>query len=269
MTFPILMYHEITDHPERIKKIRGIDPEYSLPTWKFEQQIAFLHENRYRSISLDELIQPKVDTNRACLITFDDGYIGNLECAYPILQNYGFTGVVFVPPYFIAKDRYLMNWDQLRWLAGNGFSIQSHTFTHATLEKMNDKEIYHELAESKRVIEEQIGREVKHLSLPYGNYKKSVFALAAQAGYASVFTSRLKHSLDGQPLTFGRIAIKDSYSFTTYVKLINGDKRVLFKLQSQQVLKNSIKRLIGMDRYRTIYRYVKSVNIVHRLRKQP
>ena len=93
---PVLMYHEVTNIPERPKKIRRIDPQYSIISQKFEEQMLYLFEHGYETISPDTLTHHQKDSNQKCVITFDDGLIGNFTTAYPILSKYQFKATIFV-----------------------------------------------------------------------------------------------------------------------------------------------------------------------------
>jgi peptidoglycan/xylan/chitin deacetylase (PgdA/CDA1 family) len=186
---PILMYHEVTDYPEKLKSKKMIDPEYSLPTQKFEEQIAYLYEKGYNVLSIDDIVRPQTMDFKTCAITFDDGYIGNFNYAYPILKKYGYSATLFISTKYVSMLEQMMNWDQLRELASHGFSIQSHTATHPALEELEDKDIFYELSESKKIIESEIGKDVKYLSLPFGSYKRNVTRIAREVGYAGVLTS--------------------------------------------------------------------------------
>jgi peptidoglycan/xylan/chitin deacetylase (PgdA/CDA1 family) len=254
------MYHDVTEQPEGDKKIRNIDPEYSLSVSQFEEQIAFLHARGYKSITLQDLPGDLEEGGRRCLITFDDGYIGNYTHAYPILKKYGFTAVFFVIPMYIGSAEYWMSWQQLREMAAEGFSIQSHTWSHPALESVDEDSIQYELTESKKVIEREVGIPVDCLSLPFGSQKKEVFEIARQSGFATVMTSSLSMIRKAsQPLVVGRIPVKSSYSMHTFEKLVTREKRIHFHLQWAERIKGLIKKGIGINNYRAIYRRVKGI----------
>jgi len=70
-----------------------------------------------------------------------------------------------------------------------GMSIQSHTVTHQPLAHMGEERVLFELSESKRVIEERLGQEVRHLSLPHGSKNGKTWPIAKEIGYLSICTS--------------------------------------------------------------------------------
>lgn len=255
------MYHEVTDTPERQKKIRTIDPSYSLAVQEFEEQMAYLHDHGYQAISPAELIRQPTRTENACLITFDDGHVGNYEFAFPVLQKYQFTATFFVTVRDIAAESF-MSWNQLRELSRYGFSIQSHTMTHPALEELDDDEIYYELAESKKIIEEKVGTRVDYLSLPLGSGKKSVYSIAREIGYVAVFNSSLNAiDMNSQPAKIGRIAVKDSHDLTSFKNIITGNQTSYYRMKIDSLIKNGVKKIVGINNYRKIYRFVYRIRI--------
>jgi len=95
-----------------------------------------------------------------------------------------------------------MDWDELQALVENpNFDIFSHTLTHPwkpndTLldwinNRVSDKgleQVNWELTESKRVLEQRLGKPVPYLAWPSGLYNDSLIALAQNAGYSALLT---------------------------------------------------------------------------------
>ena len=97
------------------------------------------------------------------------------------------------------------DWDQVRRLTGpeTGLSVGSHGHSHQKLAGLDADSQRRELVESKRILEDRLGREVQALAYPYGwpgTYTAETRALAARAGYRAAFAS-----LEGdQPPGFAR-----------------------------------------------------------------
>lgn len=67
------------------------------------------------------------------LLTFDDGYLGHLENAYPLLKEFNYPAVFFVHTAYVGvlTGKPHMDWDQIKQIDSEGLvSIQSHTITH-------------------------------------------------------------------------------------------------------------------------------------------
>ena len=100
-----------------------------------------------------------------------------------------------VAPDSAAMGRALFtDWDQVRALTGptTGLAIGSHGQTHRKLARLDDETQLAELAGSKTVLQNQLGRQVEAMAYPYGwpgAFNASTKALAARAGYRVGFTA--------------------------------------------------------------------------------
>jgi peptidoglycan/xylan/chitin deacetylase (PgdA/CDA1 family) len=66
------------------------------------------------------------------------------------------------------NERVMLNWDEIREMAGDGISIGSHSHSHPILSRMPVDEAKQEISRSKMLIEEQLGSPVKHFAFPNG-----------------------------------------------------------------------------------------------------
>lgn len=183
---PILLYHQIS-HVTEAK-----DPyKISVTPEQFQQQMAYLHDNQYQTVSLADMLN-KVDLPpQPVVITFDDGYLDNYENAYPILKQYGFAATIFLVSDRVGKtnnwDTYsdfpLMSWEHVRELSQNNFEFGSHTHTHASLDQLEAKQARWEIEYSKQVIEDHLGQPVSFLAYPYTRSTPQVEDLVAACGY--------------------------------------------------------------------------------------
>ncbi len=87
----------------------------------------------------------------------------------------------------ISRVNYLKK-NQIKILSENGFEIGSHGMTHSlfTAEYMSENTIRYELTESKKNLEELIGKEVRAFCFPAGDYNETSIELVKDAGYTSV-----------------------------------------------------------------------------------
>ncbi len=102
---PVLMYHKIM-----IGRAQYPGINYYVTESTFYEQIKLLHENGYRSLSLDEYLDCLFNRTswpkKSLLITFDDGYSTVFKLGYPILKMYGFPATVFVSPKYIGTQSF-------------------------------------------------------------------------------------------------------------------------------------------------------------------
>ncbi|WP_218080437.1 polysaccharide deacetylase family protein [Anthocerotibacter panamensis] len=184
---PAIMYHDIRADK---KVIFDVTPK------KFRTQLEMIREHGSTPISLDQLeayltkgepLPPK-----PILLTFDDGYLGQLTEAYPLLKEFNYPAVFYVHTAFVGSTagRPHMSWEQLQHIEKEGLvTIASHTVTHpADLTQLTDEQIRRELFESKRILEEKLGKPVLHLAYPVGKRDERVLALAREAGYHTATT---------------------------------------------------------------------------------
>jgi peptidoglycan/xylan/chitin deacetylase (PgdA/CDA1 family) len=91
-----------------------------------------------------------------------------------------------------VQDAELMTWQQVRETAQGGvISIGSHAQTHQALSRMPPDQQRRELTESKRILEETIGRPVRLLAYPFGgldHFTEDSTRLARECGYDLAFS---------------------------------------------------------------------------------
>jgi peptidoglycan/xylan/chitin deacetylase (PgdA/CDA1 family) len=93
------------------------------------------------------------------------------------------AGVEDGPP---NEDNFLMSWDQVFDMVRAGMHIGSHTCTHPRLSCLPHPQLVRELAESRRVLEEQLRISVTAIAYPYGHradVPDTIGMVAKSAGY--------------------------------------------------------------------------------------
>jgi len=110
----------------------------------------------------------------------------------------------------------MLNWQQVREMALSSFEIGSHGLTHMILTQLPQEAAKAELRESKRCIEEQLGRSVSGFSYPNGDYSDEVEALVRTAGYCYACTTK-PGSVEpcDSPYQLKRIRVHDDVTFST------------------------------------------------------
>jgi peptidoglycan/xylan/chitin deacetylase (PgdA/CDA1 family) len=196
---PILVYHQIRNTADGPP-----DSHEAISLERFESQMRYLHDHGYVTLSADEVVEfirgRRVPHSKIVAIHFDDGW-KSAQLALPVLDRYGFKAT-----YWIIAGKGIgwphMDWDEIRAIARNPrYDICSHTMTHPW--KPNDtmldwitgrtpgkgaEQIAWELAESRRVLEYELGRPVRYLAWPGGLYNDAMIELAQNAGYIALFT---------------------------------------------------------------------------------
>ena len=187
LSIPALCYHQVRP---------SATGQFELTPETFREQLGILKAQGYQSLSSAELLtilaSGTVPTKRSIVLSFDDGYASVYDYAFPIMKEMGFTGIACIYPQFIGAGS-AMTWDQLRELASEGWSIESHSMSHSNLATGYGTPAYakmleHEIAGSRGLIEKQLGVPVKFMVWPYGIYTEQAEQAARDSGYAGAMT---------------------------------------------------------------------------------
>lgn len=215
---PILTYHYIGNNPNPEDKSRDyleVTPD------KFEEQMKYLSENGYQTIDFDRLYAilsgQATLPSKAIILTFDDGYIDFYVNAFPILKKYNIHAVAFIPTALVGGS-YYMNWDQIKEINSSGLvSFQSHSVNHSDLISLNDAQLNYQLIESKRVLEENLGRIVNTFCYPYGRSDERVWQAAKKAGYIGAVGTWVSSTIsEGVIFDMPRIKISGTYDLNNF-----------------------------------------------------
>ena len=111
MSYSVLLFHEIREsgmlrrgQTSPIEVAQAYEDQLPAALFvtleQFAEQMAYLAENNYRTLTLSELEHYHYDNTelpeKSVLLTFDDCYQSIGLYAYPILKKYGFHATVFV-----------------------------------------------------------------------------------------------------------------------------------------------------------------------------
>ena len=182
---PVLAYHKVDDRFEW--GFTRTTPN------QFESQIRLIRSLGYTICSLGEFLRNPSEKRAA--LTFDDAFESVYTNVYPLLDDLKASFTVFPIAGFVGK---LNTWEinlggirfkHMSWkhlLEMRNCEIGSHTITHRSLPSLNPAELHSEIVDSKKIIEDAAGREVKYLSLPFGRFDKRVIRIAQNAGYEGI-----------------------------------------------------------------------------------
>ncbi|MFD1881006.1 polysaccharide deacetylase family protein [Paracoccus pacificus] len=194
----IFMYHQVGT----FRDIRTHRASYC-DVGRFRAQMNTLRRLRVPVISMSDaalaLSGQAPMPRRAAVLTFDDGCRNFRENALPILEEFGFPSIVYAIAGMVGGTADwladaghatppLMNWDELRDLQQRGVEIGSHSLHHIRLAELSPVGQLAEMADSKALLEDGLGREVRHMCYPYGSYNSDSMRAAARAGYMTGVT---------------------------------------------------------------------------------
>ena len=239
---PTLMYHKIGEHPPGSKLAK-----LWVTAQDFLRQMNYLKRHEYTSVLFSELRDAELGRRpmpeRPVLVTFDDGYANNYEAAFPILAETGTKGNIFLV--YEAMERHnswhdpssepwmrMLTWAQNAEMQRSGLvEFGSHTMRHADLARLPLEEARWELNESKKRLEDKLGREMIGFAYPYGAgaFVAEVRALAREAGYRYDFS--IKQGISSWPWLpesgpLKRLFIRgDDYMLDFHLNLTRGKAR--------------------------------------------
>jgi len=183
---PILVYHHV-------RSTKGMDK--STWTWKmsvapdvFEKQMKHLKDNGYTAIDLTTYVQiMKGETDgpaKPVVITFDDNQPNQYDVALPLIEKYGHMAVFYMVSNRIGVKGFLSA-EQILDMQKRGMDIESHTIAHRVLTALPAAEVERDLAESKKALEDLLGKPVLHVAYPGTAHNQTVRDRAKAAGYVT------------------------------------------------------------------------------------
>ena len=149
----------------------------------FKTHLRAIQETGWPVLSAGQFLKglddPSLFPQRSVLITFDDAYASISSYAQPILDEFGYPAVVFLPSGLaggmntfdagLQPDEAICGWSGLRELEKKGTSVQSHGVTHGRFSGLNEKALLYEISASKLDIEKNVNNTVSLLAYPYGD----------------------------------------------------------------------------------------------------
>ena len=230
---PIILYHRLIS---KEAAVQGLVPDdemiYVSYDTVFAEQMEYLHKGDYTTIDFDDYLKIRSGQcdlpSKPVLITFDDGYLSNYTMAFPALKKYGQKAVIFVAlqpdDYTVEKVKGFdgfVNEEQIREMADNNISIQSHTLTHCQLTDFDNEQAEYELTESRRRLESITGRSVEHIAIPRASYNRRIRNLVKDTGYKTACCNN-KGSSNGlsDPLALPRIVIERDMSIKDFANCL-------------------------------------------------
>ncbi len=187
---PVFNYHHIRPMPNVASSTIN-DRAFTVSPTGFEAHLLYFQDNGYQVVSVYDLLD-YFDTGRplppkAVAITFDDGYYGQYQWAYPLLKKYGVSAAFFIIVNNVGQPG-VLTWEEIKAMSEDGMFVGSHALSHPHLSALDDEQLRKELVDSKRILEEKIGRRVDLLSYPGGDYNERVIQFVKDAGYQAALS---------------------------------------------------------------------------------
>ena len=168
----------------------------------FALQMRTLSLLGYQGLSMTSLM-PYLrgeKTGKVVGITFDDGYVNNLENAAEVLKKFNFSSTCYVVSELLGKTNVwdhdigiapapLMDLSQLlHWIA-SGQEVGSHTQHHVDLTAIDKQTSQEEILNSRVSLSQQLNTDVQQFCYPYGRYDPEHADMVKASGYLSATTT--------------------------------------------------------------------------------
>ncbi len=213
---PILLFHHVAVSP--------VGSRYYVPPDTFESEIKLLHDWGYTTITTSMLVQAITQgaslPPHPLLLTFDDGNEDIYTNAFPIMQKYGFTGVLYVVVQYTGLANYLTV-DQIREMADAGWEVGSHSETHRDL-LTSTETLRYEIVQSRKDLQDMLGVPILTFAYPFGDMGSAAGDYVHFAGYIAAMgaTGYSWNQGRGNLFLLQRCEIKgsdDARSFTRFL----------------------------------------------------
>jgi peptidoglycan/xylan/chitin deacetylase (PgdA/CDA1 family) len=193
------LYHRVNDELRDSVTV-GIE--------QFEQQMAYLARH-YPIASIEDIIHGRLPSpalhKPIVVVTFDDGYYDNYANAVPALLKHNIPAAFFVSTGMIGEERGFlhdleklgralpnMDWSHLRAMRDHGFTIGSHTVSHANCGQLSTEALNRELIEARDRLKAELGLKEIIFAYPFGqksDISPEGVRLVREVGYAGCLSA--------------------------------------------------------------------------------
>lgn len=229
---PVLMYHHLLKKDENTFKNNSV----VLNLENFEEQMDYLHYNKYTTINLAKLEQWVLGNielpKKSVCITFDDGYLSSYIYAYPILKEYNFNAANFLITSYIKDDSVEFNPQTKQFLSWQDinkttdvFEYPNHTHNLHKSEKGKGYLIIKPMDFVKKDLVKNIELTGSpYFSYPYGHYNDDVLDLLPDIGIRMAFTVKNGTVKRGDSLLeLKRYGIYPKTTMARFKNIVNGE----------------------------------------------
>jgi peptidoglycan/xylan/chitin deacetylase (PgdA/CDA1 family)/glycosyltransferase involved in cell wall biosynthesis len=195
---PVLMYHKIPDAPLATKHQIYVTKD------NFAKHLAYFKKRKLTPITFADYLKyasgvlPLRDfPARPIILTFDDGYLDNYTNLLPLMQQYGYQGVLYLLGDFEVRYNYwdvdadpteprsdIMNAEQKRAFVAAGWEIGAHTMRHPRLSTLPLPDAAAEISRSKAALETALQTEIVSFAYPFGDLSDDLKNAVRAAGFA-------------------------------------------------------------------------------------
>lgn len=160
---PILLYHHVEG--------QDFTNRYTVSIPDFQAQMETLSEMGYTTIPislfLDALLEGADLPEKPIVISFDDGHKSVYDNAFPIMNEFNFTGVFYIVANRLGGVENFVDVKELNIMIDAGWEVGSHSFSHIDLTQAHER-VSREIGESKSRLENRLSSQIQTFAYPFG-----------------------------------------------------------------------------------------------------
>lgn len=229
---PILMYHRLVlnDNEQSVNTIH-------LSKDKFEEQLNYLKNNNYITITFKELEKLSLEERKRkkyIILTFDDGYDDNYTILFPLLKKYNMKAVIYLVSDIdynkwdvedLGEKRLnLLNKNEILEMQKSGLiEFGGHTNTHCKLDLLSRDEQLKEIKENKEFLEKLLNEKLVSFAYPFGRFNDISKEVVKEVGYTyGIATNKGDFFIETDPYEVRRIGIFADGTFSKFKRRVTG-----------------------------------------------
>jgi peptidoglycan/xylan/chitin deacetylase (PgdA/CDA1 family) len=230
---PVLLYHSVSDACDTHFA------EWTVTPSLFADQMRYLADNGYRSITVNELVERAFEKRealdpRSVVITFDDGFADFYTHALPLLRRHSHSATVFVTTGYVGRtslwlarqgegQRPMLTWSQIAELGEVGMECGSHGHEHPELDAVPAARAWSDLTQSREALEAVVGP-VSSFAYPHGYYTRRLQRQVARAGFSSACAVKdALSSTEDDRFALARAIVRGGTSLEAFERIVRGE----------------------------------------------
>lgn len=207
---PVLLYHKVSEN---------VSNGMTVTIAQLSEQFDFIRSEGYNTITTGELIEQIYNQTplpeKPILITFDDGYVNNLELAFPLLKKYGLRATVFLPTQYIGNKSSweenaddVMSVQQLNSADPQLIDYALHSHKHFNYKNASAGEIKTDLEKNLQSMNEAGIKYSPVFAYPYGGRPKDASTLSSMRSVMKELNIKLAFRIGNR---INKFPIRDVY----------------------------------------------------------